>query len=293
MLRTNRIRDRRESKYAPAFSTIEPHTHLSRHLTYRPCPVPDRLGTSEQVQFIRIMLRIGTWNTQWSVPSTVRGRIVRDLLADPRCDILCVTEGAANLLPGSGYLVDAGSDWGCPSAKSKKGRRKVLLWSRNPWKNTRVFDERPLGGRFVAATTQTEAGPIDVLGVCIPWSNAHVATCAKDRKRWEEHIQWLAAFKQLPYRDAPGRTVVLGDFNQSIPRRGQNRNAYAALRQAFEGFTIPSAGWLSPARALGIDHIAHTPDLLRMGDIGIWPAQTELGRHLSDHFGVWCDFDDV
>lgn len=42
--------------------------------------------------------------------------------------------------------------------------------------------------------------------------------------------------------------------------------------------------------ALAIDHIAHTPDLLPVGDMGIWSERSAHGRYLSDHFGVWCDF---
>ena len=239
------------------------------------------------------MLRIGTWNTEWAAPATARGALVRDQLADAHCDILCISEGSAGLLPTGGHIIDAGSDWGCPVIKGKEHRRKVLLWSRKPWKKTRVFDERPLAGRFVAATTQTDAGPLDVVGVCIPWQNAHVSTCQKDRKPWEEHIQWLEAFARLDWRDRPAQTVVLGDFNQRVPRRRQNREAYAALRRAFAGFSIATAGWLSAPGALAIDHIAHTPNLRRMGEIGIWPARSAHGTHLSDHFGVWCDFDDV
>ena len=239
------------------------------------------------------MLRIGTWNTQWSTAKSVRGALVRGLLADPRCDILCVTEATAAILPKWGHTIDAGSDWGCPVKESKKDRRKVLIWSRQRWTNTCVFTERPLGGRFVAGTTQTEVGPLNVAGVCIPWPNAHVNTCGKDRKRWEEHILWLEAFEALCYGDAPGPTVLLGDFNQTIPRRGQDAPAYTRLRRALRGFTITTAGWLSGAKALGIDHIAHTPDLARIGDVAVWPAESGHGRHLSDHFGVWCDFDDV
>lgn len=239
------------------------------------------------------MLRIGTWNTEWATSKTVRGALVRDLLADPDCDILCVTEGTAGLLPSKGHIVDAGPDWGCPVLKGKEHRRKVLLWSRRPWTCVRVPGNRPLGGRFVSATTQTEAGRLDVIGACIPWYNAHVKTCQKDRKRWEEHIQWLEAFEKLSCSEGSRPTVVLGDFNQRVPRWRQKKEAYAALRRAFDGFSITTAGWLSAAKALGIDHIAHTPHLHRMGDIGIWPARSEAGRHLSDHFGVWCDFDDV
>ena len=60
------------------------------------------------------MLRIGTWNTEWTPPGKVRGELVRALLADSDCDILCVTEGVAEILPNGGHLIDAGSDWGCP-----------------------------------------------------------------------------------------------------------------------------------------------------------------------------------
>ena len=240
------------------------------------------------------MLRIGTWNTQWTTPKTVRGNLVRGMLADPDCDILFVTEGSAGLLPSKGHIVDAGPDWGCPVRKGKEHLRKVILWSKCPWKHQRVFGRRPLGGRFVSATTQTEAGPLKVIGVCIPWSQAMVATCQKDRKPWEEHIQWLEAFEELACSEGSRPTVVLGDFNQRVPRRRrQNKEAYAALRRTFDEFSITTAGWLSAAKALGIDHITHTPHLQRMGDIGIWPARSEAGRHLSDHFGVWCDFDDV
>ena len=239
------------------------------------------------------MLRIGTWNTEWTAPKTVRGALVRSMLADPDCDILCVTEGTAGLLPSSGYVIDAGPDWGCPVEKGKEHRRKVLLWSKRPWTSVRAPDQRPLGGRFVSATTQTGAGPLDVIGACIPWSQAMVATCQKDCKPWEEHIHWLEAFAKLPCSEGSRPTVVLGDFNQRVPRRRQKKEAYAALRRTFDGFSITTAGWLSAAKALGIDHIAHTPHLHRMGDIGIWPARSEAGRHLSDHFGVWCDFDDV
>ena len=129
------------------------------------------------------MLRIGTWNTQWTTPRTVRGKLVRASLGDPDCQILCVTEGYANILPDGGYVIDAGPEWGCPI---EEGRRKVLLRSKRPWSRVfRLDSGRPLGGRFVAGTTATEAGALDVVGACIPWPNAHVNDCQKDRKRWE------------------------------------------------------------------------------------------------------------
>ena len=127
-----------------------------------------------------ITLRIGTWNTNWAKPGTERGRCVAKRLAAPGCDLLCVTEGYAGILPASGHLIDAGSDWGYAAAE---GRRKVLLWSKRPW-----FDVDPVGsdalpgGRFVAATTETVLGLLSVVGVCIPWRDAHVRTGRKDRR---------------------------------------------------------------------------------------------------------------
>ena len=237
------------------------------------------------------MLRIGTWNTQWTSPRTVRGKVVSASLADPDCDILCVTEGYRDILPRAIYTIDGGGDWGYPV---KEGRRKVILWSKRPWTNVVHFDSnRPLGGRFVAGMTQTVSGPLEVVGVCIPWYNAHVKDGQRDRKPWQEHLHWLEAFSKLCYQRATKRTVVLGDFNQRIPWRQQDEQAYKALRRAFRGFTLATAGWLEGVTSLAIDHISHTPDLRRMGDIGIWPKQSQFDRHLSDHFGVWCDFDDL
>ena len=68
------------------------------------------------------MLRIGTWNTEWTPPQTDWGKLVRALLADPDCGILCVTEGTEDLLPDDGHPIDAGSDWGYPI---KKGRKTI------------------------------------------------------------------------------------------------------------------------------------------------------------------------
>ena len=44
-------------------------------------------------------LRFGTWNTNWAKPGTERGRCVSKRLDAPGCDLLCVTEGYAGILP--------------------------------------------------------------------------------------------------------------------------------------------------------------------------------------------------
>ena len=72
---------------------------------------------------VRTVLRIGTWNINWAKPGTERGRCVVKRLAAPGCDLLCVTEGYAGILPDGGHLIDAGPDWGYAAVE---GRRKVL-----------------------------------------------------------------------------------------------------------------------------------------------------------------------
>ena len=239
------------------------------------------------------MVRVGTWNTHWASPKTKRGRSVSAALAAPDCDILCVTEGYAELLPSGGHIIDAGDDWGYVA---KEGRRKVLLWSKQPWSGpwSEIDPSRSdwiPQGRFVAGTTQTDLGPVVVIGVCIPWERAHVDTGREDRKPWEDHERWLKGFATRPCGRNAEMTIVLGDFNQRIPRTRVGKRTYELLLHAFEGFTIATVGELAQAPGQAIDHIAHTSDLTLIGDIGVWPKQSDHGLTLSDHFGVWGDFE--
>ena len=164
-------------------------------------------------------VRVGSWNTEWADPESVRARRIRPILAAPKCHVLCVTEGYKELLPSGGHVIDGGEDWGYPIVP---GRREVLLWSKWPWRNKwprRNSSTVPgsMAGRFVAGVTETPIGELTVCGVCIPWFHAHVLDGRKDRKMWEEHLDWLRRFGGLSYATG-SRTIVLGDFNQRIPR---------------------------------------------------------------------------
>ena len=235
-----------------------------------------------------ITLRIGTWNTNWAKPGTERGRCVAKRLAAPGCDLLCVTEGYAGILPAGGHVIDAGPNWGYISAE---GRRKVLLWSKRPWSGVDTVGSDALpGGRFVTGTTETALGPLSVVGVCIPWRDAHVRTGRKDRAGWQDHESWLSGFATLHWRQAREKTVVLGDFNQRIPRRRQPVSVYRAMRDAFSGFCFATAGELAGTAEGSIDHIAHTSDLALVGDIQIWPKRGARFNLSDHHVGVWGDF---
>ena len=234
-------------------------------------------------------LRIGTWNTKWARSESVRGNRVSKTLSDPDCDVLCVTEGGKGIFPAGGYPICGGPDWGYPP--EWEGCRKVLLWSKWPWSNCDALGSDALPpGRFVAGITDTPHGSLTVVGVCIPWFNAHVRDGRKKCRRWQEHEKWLAGFDTLSYRRATEKTVVLGDFNQRIPWTWGKKRAYEALLQAFRGFAISTKGDLPGAPHRAIDHIAHTPDLALDGRIERWPKRHEKYKPLSDHFGVWGDF---
>ena len=234
-------------------------------------------------------IRVGTWNTRWAKPSSTNGNIISNQLATSGCDVLCVTEGFASILPAGGHVIDAGEDWGYPIYE---GRRKVLLWSKQPWTPhiDAVGSADLPSGRFVAGSTETLSGTrLTVVGVCIPWSGAHVSGGRKNRTKWQDHEAWLAGFAELRSRIPNSRTIVLGDFNQGIPKkRWVPYRTHEALVGAFEGFQFATQGELPEGQTL-IDHIAHTPDLTR-DSIGIWNKNAADGKCLSDHFGVWCDF---
>ncbi|MYB20059.1 MAG: endonuclease/exonuclease/phosphatase family protein [Holophagales bacterium] len=270
------------------------------------------------------VVRIGTWNTEFAEPGRVRGERVRPILAAPDCDILCVTEGYAETFPDGGHIVTGGDDPGYPIVE---GQKKVLLWSKEPWESVEFGPREMPEGRFVAGITRTPIGQLTVVGVCIPWHFAHVNTGCKNRRPWEVHLDWLSSFKRTAFAAASRRTVVLGDFNQRVPRSWTPKVVYAALRRALEGLVLstcgelpwqnrdargasaPNAGkglWKAPLSKLRrgsnkdqlIDHVAHTQDLslvhtaTRHGAerrVGIFPRRT-LDGPLSDHFGVWADF---
>lgn len=257
-------------------------------------------------------VRVGTWNTEWAAPKSVKANRIRPILAAPKCHVLCVTEGYEGLLPSGGHVIDGGEDWGYPMVP---GRREVLLWSERPWRSIEHGPES-MSGRFVAGVTETPIGELTIAGVCIPWFDAHVRSGRRNRKRWDVHLEWLEGFETMSCATR-SRTIVLGDFNQRIPHSWVPHYAYAALLRAFEDLHIATAGffpwdnqddraaglpqaglWHAPlgdgpkSRDQLIDHIAHSRDLAvveQLEPVGIFPKRTP-DEYLSDHIGVWTDF---
>jgi exonuclease III len=169
-------------------------------------------------------VRIVLWNIAWRRRQSPAGRVIADIIQQHDPDIVCLTEAHTDFLP-NGHLIHARADYGYPL---KEGRRKVLLWSRQPWADIDdLGDERLPSGRFVAGTTETQFGPLRMIGVCVPWPAAHVATGRKDRRPWEDHLAYLQGLSDILARqDQAGRLGQKNDQpGQSCAQRLRHRHA--------------------------------------------------------------------
>jgi len=223
------------------------------------------------------------WNTEWASPKSRSGRgeiIRREILSvDP--DIVCLTEAVPALLPDGGYTLEPEDP--APYTRGDGGQ-KVLLWSRWPWEHSVGTLPSGTTGRFVEGVTGPEGSPIRFTGVCIPWHESQVRTGNKNRERWEDHLAYIHA---LGPREIAGPSdipeVMLGDYNQRIPRYWQRTDVFEALMDYLEGWDVITSGWEKPVDGL-IDHVA-----LRGGVDGtlehIWPTHLDEVR-LSDHVGL-------
>ncbi len=228
-------------------------------------------------------LRIATWNIQWKTRDSRAGQLMRERLLELDPEILCITEGYCDFLDGEGHLIEAEPDYGYPLVT---GRRKVMLWSRHPWSEVeRTGHPEMPSGRFVSGATETSVGEVTVVGVCIPWRDAHVSSGRRDRRPWQDHVAYLSGLESY-LKGARERTIVVGDYNQKIPRTHAPQQVHAALKRCLgEHLPVATAGPLSPYDRVVIDHIANTSDL-RPSRIATLSNVGPEGEALSDHLGV-------
>ena len=231
-------------------------------------------------------MKVVNWNVQWATPDSARSpEILRRIQAlDP--DIICLTETDADFGLEHGHVICALPDYGMGV---RGRRRKVALWSRNPWRPAVGLGGAALvPGRFVSGVTDTPIGPLTVLGVCIPWAGSRTVRFGGKQRQWQDHEEYLDGLKRLLAPMGRPRVVLLGDFNQrlagksNVPLRLREK-----LRQALPTAMTVTTVDTEFARRRTIDHIAVSDDLTAgiVDTIDNWDGD----RRLSDHFGVVAD----
>lgn len=227
--------------------------------------------------------RLLVWNTEWAAPNKPEGQWFRDHFSASGVDLICGTEICPALFPACGHLILGGDDWGYDNLNGT--RRKVALWSRRPWSEVTTHDDEALpGGRIVSGVS---AG-IRYVGVCIPWRDAHVSTGRKDRTVWQDHRAFLAVLHQLvpSLLARPEPLVLLGDFNQAIPRGSQPREVFRELEAILDaGLAVPTAGLPRSDKGTLIDHVAIGAGLLA-SQVEVLPKYPKPGFRVSDHDGI-------
>ncbi len=229
-------------------------------------------------------LSIGIWNVEWASRASARGSFFIQRLGELSSHVICVTEGYGDIFPDGGHVITSAADYGYPI---KPGRRKVLLWSRNPWREVDALGSPHLPpGRFVAGSTETPRGAVRFVGVCIPWRDAHVRSGERNRQPWDDHLTYLQHLPPLLRSDHSVPTVLLGDFNQRIPRARQPEHVFSALTAAlYPDFRIATAGPITGAPDLAIDHLA-VRGALETVQTDFLSHHDANGAEMSDHFGL-------
>ena len=225
-----------------------------------------------------------TWNTQFAPPRTARGKAIRGILEARNGDVVVLTEAFPDTLTTGGYVIYSSADYGY---RTNGHCRKVVLWSKCPWRDTDDIGHPDLpSGRFIGGSTETPLVVVRVLGVCIPWKDAHVHTGRKDRLPWEDHLKYLSALGHV-LRGVAGHkhVIVAGDWNQRLPAARVPLHVSETLARTFKNMSIATAGPLPPLQRHAIDHVAHTPALISC-NVESWSEHGPNNARLSDHFGV-------
>ena len=236
-------------------------------------------------------MKIVNWNVEWAT-SSWRTDEIRNRINRYSPEIVCLTETHSDFR----LLLDEHQIFARPNYGSRvqKSRRKVLLWSREPWERLDDLGDRQLPpGRFVLGVTRTTVGEVTVVGLCIPWRDSRTgAGYSGDRRQpWDDHEDYLEHLDGVLARVPSQRLVVMGDFNQAIGKAHQSgsKTAHRAdlLRRAIRRHVTLVTSDLDYRGRQTFDHIGLSSDLTAGSVDAISNIHTK--GELSDHFGVVAD----
>ncbi len=229
------------------------------------------------------------WNVNWAKPTSARGIELKKRIFRQKPEIVCISEGYIGYLVHSDHTIYSAADYGYDIIA---GRRKVFLWSQNPWLEVDEVGHDTLpSGRFVMGITETSIGEARVIGLCIPWQMAHVTTGQKNCAPWEVHINYLRGLNDLLARlddDLP--LILVGDFNQRLPRGRQPWNVFQMLEQVLANrFDIWTSGNVKRLDRQPVCHVGGTRNLV-VEHVSGRSRLDKSGKDLTDHDGLVCRF---
>ena len=114
----------------------------------------------------------------------------------------------------------------------------MLLWSSAPWQPVVIPEKLQNSGGLVAGVTMLDEEDVLCIGLCIPYHMAKLASEEKTRP-WHHHktfLKQVTPWLRTQIGERP--VIVMGDFNQRIPRRYGSREASDLLMQALDPLSL-------------------------------------------------------
>ena len=224
-------------------------------------------------------MNILVWNTEWAKPNSQKEIEILRIFDDLKPDITCITEGYIQTWKDKGFCISSEEDYGY---MIENGKRKVILISQQEWSGIdNIGTEQLPPGRFCYGKTYS----LDIFGVCIPWKDAHVKTGFKNKTPWEDHLIYLSHLEKI-INNKINSSIVMGDFNQRIPRKYTPVDVHNKLINTFnDNYIIETSGIIKEIGKQSIDHIATSKSMQLSTLKGV--SNYVNGIRVSDHFAIF------
>jgi endonuclease/exonuclease/phosphatase family metal-dependent hydrolase len=229
--------------------------------------------------------RFLVWNLQRQRPESPKSNAQTDTILKFKPDVAIFTETwLGNTQKMGGHEVSVfGGVW----SRTDPNERKILLWSKTPFKDVvECAFEDSVVGRIVAATTTIPSGTVRVVGVCIPYHAANTRRIMNPMKMWSEHRHYLVELAKFLTQQNPSiPLVVAGDFNQRIPSTFPPKDVQQSLLNSLGQTKLLTSGEVGENKTKLIDHLSASSHFQLQGLEIIQP--TLIGKTaITDHIGV-------
>ncbi len=253
------------------------------------------------------MYKIANWNLERPKPKTEKTKLAIEKIKEINADIIVLTETstAVDLFEIYPYKISTLSFERTPN------EQWVTIWSK--WKiikQIETFDNH----RTVCGVIKSPFGNVTIFGTIIPYHQAGVSGARYGNlnyKAWEYHEKDLYAqsenWKEIMQAEQ-NPMFIIGDFNQSrFNNRGYGTNKVRQiLTEILSNLDLKCVTEIDFSQKYltkdpkkekvrnNIDHICISNQLIRhMGkyEVGAWNHFTEQGKFMSDHNGVFIEFE--